>query len=256
MRKLALVVDTNDEDKKGKARIRILPEMRNMKEEYLPWATPQHRDRSGASKEKSYIHQVPEINSLVYCEVSDDWTTFEYTSEIPYIGAKYSYEENVDSILTSIEDLEEQTYPQPSYTATKDGTIQFINTDTGEQGLVHPSGTFLYIRPNGSVKVRSMETTLEILENGSIQVTGTNISFLFDNENKKFILTDVDNVEIGGASDFAVLFSPLKEILEKLLEHNHVAPTGPTTPAQESSGAPLSSLKSKLADLQSIIKTE
>jgi hypothetical protein len=70
------------------------------------------------------------------------------------------------------------------------------------------------------------------------------------------IFSNVESFEIGNASDFAVLFSPLKEILEKLLDHNHIAPTGPTMPAQESSGAPLSALKSRLENMKSIIQTD
>lgn len=256
MKKLALVIDNIDEEKKGKIKLRILPEMNALSEDHLPWAEPLINNRSGSSKETALIHHVPEIDSFVYCTVSEDWTSFYYIEESPSIASKYQYDESLELITTAIEDLEEQTYPQPSYSKTKDGSITFLNTETGEQGLVHPSGLFTHIRSNGTIKIKSMDTTVEILENGSIDIISSNISFLFDNENKKLILRDLENIEINGAEDFAVLFSPLKEILEKLLAHNHIAPTGPTTPAQESSGTPLSSLKSKLNDLKSVIKTD
>jgi hypothetical protein len=257
MKRLALVIDTNDSDKQGKIKLRILPEMNMMSEDHLPWAKPQIHSSYGLSKEEvTYSHNIPELNTLIYCDVSDDWTSFYYLDEIPYYGPGYSYEDTISSIQESIEDLEEQTYPQPSYQRTKDGTIAFHNTETGESGVVYSSGTYFYIRSDGTLKIKSGETSVEILENGSIQLTGSNVSFLFDNENKKLILTDVENLEVAGASDFAVLFSPLKEILEKLLDHNHIAPTGPTTPAQEASGTPLSALKSKINDMKSIIKTD
>ena len=256
MKKLAVVIEYNDEEKRGRVLVRILPEMSETPASLLPWAVPLNIDFSGTSKETGYTHQVPEISSFIYCDVSDDWTLFEYTKDIPYLGTKYSYDENLKIITDSVEDLEEQVYPQPSYRKTKDGSINFLNTETGEQGLVLPSGFYSHIRANGTVKIKSLETSIEILENGSIKYESSNISFNFDNEAKEFVLTGVDRVKIGSAGDVAVLFEPLKEILSKLLSHNHVAPSGPTTPAQEASGTPLSSLSPKLNNMKSIIHTD
>ncbi|NCB03783.1 MAG: hypothetical protein EOM67_16750, partial [Spirochaetia bacterium] len=199
MKRLALVIDTNDSDKQGKIKLRILPEMNMMSENHLPWARPQIHNSYGLSKEEgSYSHKIPELDTLVYCEVSDDWTSFYYLDEIPFYGPGYSYEDTLSFIQESIEELEEQTYPQPSYTKTKDGTVEFHNTETGESGIIYPSGTYFHVRSDGTLKVQSGETSVEILENGSIQLTGSNVSFLFDNENKKLILTDVENLEIAG----------------------------------------------------------
>ena len=43
------------------------------------------------------------------------------------------------------------------------------------------------------MKLTSLGTTLELMEDGSFSLSSENISFLFDNENKKLILTDVVN---------------------------------------------------------------
>lgn len=256
MRKMAKVIDNNDPDKIGRVLVQILPEMAELADNLLPWASPIYHDTSGLSPEGGFIHAVPELNTYVYCEVSEDWTEFDYVSDLPYNPTLYPYEETFEALGTAIEELEENTYPQPKFTKTQDGSVDFHNTETGERGFTHPSGAFVHVRSNGTMKLTSLGTTLELMEDGSFSLSSENISFLFDNENKKLILTDVVNMEIAGASDFAVLFTPLKEILEKLFDHNHVAPTGPTTPAQEPSGTPLSTLKSKLEDLKSIVKTD
>lgn len=257
MKRIALVIDNKDPNLTGKIKVRILPEMQNVSEDLLPWASPSFSYNFGLSNEEgNSIHKIPEQEFYIYCEISEDWTSFTYLEELPYSVNKYSYEDILELIQENIEELGEQEYPQPSYFKTKDGTISFKNTKTGEQGFFTNSEIKVHLREDGTLKLQAKDTSLEVLENGSVSLEAEGFKLLFDNDNKKLILTEVEELEIGGASDVAVLFGPLKEILEKLLDHNHVAPTGPTTPAQESSGTPLSSLKGKLQDLKSIIKTD
>jgi hypothetical protein len=230
------VLDNNDPDKTGKIQVKIYPELENLSDSDQPWAKPSLLNPSGLSLEELQKHEVPEIDSLVEVEVSEDWVTFYYTIKSPYFEAVYDYDTLLSEISDVIEDLGEQTYPQPRMYKTADGNITFHNTETGEKGSIFPSGTFIHISDTGNVTVKNGELLFSV-----------NVD-----ENKVFI-QGMDSIEFGEAADSLALFTPLKEILEKLLDHNHIAPTGPTTPAQEPSGTPLSSSKSKLNDIESTI---
>lgn len=257
MRRLAIVVDNKDPDKQGKVLLKILPEFSTFSDDKLPWATPKFNSPFGLLIEDGgNIHKIPEVDSYVYCDISEDWTSFQYSEEIPYLLSVYSYDDVLDIIKNSIDELGDNEYPQPFYEKTKDGSILFRNTDTGELGFISPSGFSFHLKEDGSFEIRTEKTFFRIGDKGEIVMESDGFSLTLDSENKKLIIDDIDKVEIGGASDVAVLFEPLKEILEKLLDHNHIAPTGPTTPAQEASGALLSVLKSKIQNMKSIINTD
>lgn len=231
------VINNIDPDEKGKVQVRIFPELLDVSDNHLPWASPNIRTN---------IHSIPKEGSFIFVEINEDWTDFSYNQQSPYVSAMYPYEkikENVDSASNS----GSHKYPQPTALLMEDGSTYFHNEETGECGLIHSSGVHIILKDDGS---------FSMVQDGKIDL-------VYDASKKEFKIKDITDIELpdltslilGEGSDSLVLFETLKEILEKLLDHNHIAPTGPTLPAQESSGTPLSVQKSKLFKMKSEIVT-
>lgn len=220
--RIAKVLDINDPEKKGKVKVRILPELNGVLEDSLPWIGPETKSDTGSSSGIG-THNVPDLNSHIEVKIVNKyWTEIYYTYSSP--NSEESLYETVVSEL-NIEELTPPTYPQPSFKRTKDGTIFFHDTETGDVGLQHSSGLYVLISSDGSLYVRSL---------GDISFKGATF-------------------QIGEGSDSVVLFTPLEEVLIALLDHKHTAPSGPTTPAEKSNKSPLSSLKSKLKNMKSTV---
>ena len=117
--------------------------MAELADNLLPWASPIYHGLD--SPRRGFIHAVPELNTYVYCEVSEDWTEFDYVSASPIIRC-IPTRETFEALGTAIEELEENTYPQPKFTKTQDGSVDFHNTETGERGFTHPSGAFVHVK--------------------------------------------------------------------------------------------------------------
>lgn len=229
MRRIGRVVDNKDPKEIGRLLIRIYPELESLEDDSLPWVLPRVETNS---------HSIPPIGSFVFVEVSKDWTVFFYERIGPPISSRYPYK-SIKESLEEMEGLETQEYPQPIAIQREDGSIFFHNEDTGESGLKHSSGMQILLKKDGS---------FSLFQKGKIDLK-------FDSSGSKMTIEGIDNIEIGGGGDSLVLYETLSEILDKLLTHNHIAPTGPTLPAQESSGSPLSTLKGKLSQMKSKILT-
>lgn len=162
----AEVIDNNDPDKKGKIKVRIMPEMESFSDDMLPWVAV-YSNECG-SYENIGEHKIFEKGSLIRVIVED-----EFYKKIRYISDDYIEDFYVyDSLdLTSITELESQTYPQPYFKITKDGAIEFHNTDTGEKGILFKSGGYIihdkngkiFIKPNSKIKIYNDTTSLKLI---------------------------------------------------------------------------------------------
>lgn len=225
LNRIAQVVDNRDPESLGRVKVRIFPEFETLEENALPWAEPMNEDDSCMPGENVGTFRIPEENSFIVVEIDSTWQEFHYSGRTPNRKREGVYQ-NIVNDLTGKVDVD-ATAPQPLHLMrSKDGVIAYHNTDTGEMGIVGKNGTFVSFDSDGNVVLGS---------NGKSKLTfdGTTLTF-----------------EGATNSGTIALFDSLKEILEKLLSHNHVAPNGPTTPAQESNGTPLSSLKSKLNEME------
>lgn len=233
IRRIARIEDNNDPEKYGRVRARIFPEFESLDKESLPWSYPYiEGDVCIPGKNTGFLN-IPEIGSYVIVLIDPTWQEFRYTGISP-AGKKSSGDKsiatNITEELTNLVDGVDVTYPQPLYLLrTKDGAIAYHNTDNGEMGIVSSNGIFLRYDSSGNFIMGSKD--------GSRMTLGTDGSLKFSGK-------------ANGDSSF-VLFEPLKEILEKLLNHIHVAPNGPTTAAQEANGTPLSTLKGNLSEMES-----
>ena len=149
----AKVIDTVDPDKEGKVKVQVLPEMKDVKSDDLfPWAKP-YKVLSG-TQENVGKHEIPEIDSIVTVYVKDDkWVDFYYLDG-EYISGLYPYSK-WDDIKSDMSEIASTNYPQPNFTAYKDGTVIFNNTESGDIGIYHSSGKYIVIDADGKVFIDS-----------------------------------------------------------------------------------------------------
>ncbi len=266
------VIDNLDEDQLGKVQVRIIPEMNSIEDDKLPWVMPRITGTPGL-QEGVGKHSVPEIESIVTVFISEDWQTFEFTSEAPRVTDWYPYakfEEDFD-----IADMEEAPeYPEPHFTRTPDGTIVFHNQTTGDIGIQHPTGLYvladkdgnLFVKFINKVKISNIDEDISVIVDGeeelieakmkevTLSLTSDSATVVaptitFEGEElvatTPSVLLDGDTevtgeMAVAGAGDNASLFTPLEKVLNALLSHIHIAPSGPTSPASGSDMVPLS----------------
>ena len=229
--RIGQVVDNKDPDKLGRVKTRIYPEFDTLEEDSLPWVEPMNEDDICIPSDSTGVgsFRIPEIDSFIIVEIDSTWQEFHYSGLTPN-RKRTDIHTNIADKLSEYIDGVGVEYPQPLYLLrTKDGAIAYHNTDTGELGIVNKNGVYLRYDSDGNFEMGSKDgSKIKLGTDGSLNFSG----------------------HTNGDSSL-VLYEPLKEILEKLLDHIHVAPNGPTTSAQESNGTPLSSLKGDLEKMVS-----
>lgn len=241
----------------GKVKVRVFPEMKDLKDSDLPWASPIYTSHDGITFDGSgsSIGIVPEKDSMIVVSVDTTWTTFLYDGKVPEDTSRYGYSDGKSGIMdtltgtSGIPDLDSTTsdYPNPMFKKFNDGAIMFRNTSNGELGYYVPNGTsgyaYFLMKADGSFYYAKRTSKDD----------PSPISITLDTGNKKIEMKGIETIWFGDHDDYMTLFTPLKEILEQLLVHIHVSPHGQTTPAMDSSLKPLSTLKPKLNDMKSKI---
>lgn len=229
IRRIAKIEDNKDPKEFGRVKARIFPEFESLDVGSLPWATPFIEGDVCIPGENTGFFNIPEIGSYVIVLIDPTWQEFRYTGISP-ARERTDLATNITEELSNYVEDVNVTYPQPLYLLrTKDGAIAYHNTDNGEMGIVNSNGIFLRYDSLGNFIMGSKD--------GSKMTLGTDGTLKFSGKTN------------GDSS--LVLFEPLKGILEKLLNHIHVAPNGPTTAAQEENGTPLSTLEGNLQEMES-----
>lgn len=195
MIRMAKVLDINDQDKEGKIKVRIFPEFNDLPEKDLPWAQPM----MSSYEEQSLI---PVLNSFLYIEINDDWTRFLYIDSVPFIISHYAYND-IKEVLNSISEISSFDYPDPDFRRNPNGFIEFYNKKNKETGFIHPSGTFVVFKENGDYYIKNPDMFEMHFSEGQVEIK------------------NVSSIKLGDSSDSAVLYSPLKDILDSIKSHTH-----------------------------------
>ena len=225
--RIAKVEDNRDPEQLGRVKVRIYPEFESLDVVSLPWADPFIEDTC-LPGETAGSFRIPEQGSFIIVLIDPTWQEFSYTGVTPVRERKDLF----NQITNELSNLTDATvsYPQPIHLLkTKDGAIAYHNSDTGELGIVNKEGIHLLYDSQGNFKLgKKNGFNLIVKANGEFSFKGT----------------------VNSEESTLVLYKPLKDILEKLLDHVHVAPNGPTTAAQESNGTPLSVLRANLSTME------
>jgi len=182
----AIVIEYDDSqfdgNKLSRIQVRILPEMKDVKNKDLPWIEP-FSNSIGVSTD-CREHKVPDVDSQVYVLVLDNyWQTIRYLSGF-FINGFAGYEKWENDISSEISDIDSQTYPQPNeFKIFKDGSAYFRNTETGEFGYYNVNGTYTVFDSDGNyyiygkdkgIKIYNDKTIFEILDTGELNINVDN----------------------------------------------------------------------------------
>lgn len=238
----AKVIDNNDKDKKGKVQVQILPEFNNVLDpSILHWAKPYY-DKAGGSMSAGE-HNPPEKDSYIKVIIEDKyWKEVFYLDE-EYIDGNNSYQ-LLDQWSSMFPDMQTPVYPNPRFTKYKEGTVVFRNSETGELGLLHKSGTYIYFDDQGKIKIDSLGQDIEIkCNNAKIEATADAgikcnnalIESTIDTEIKCVNANINASAEIklgGDSATNSVVFNGtglnLSSLLTFLVAHVHDSPQAPT----------------------------
>lgn len=188
----AVVIDNNDPDKKGKVKVRILPEMLDFKEADLPWVGIYSMSMGQNADYGEHIVLENDSNIRVLIE---DWP---FLKRIRYISDDYLEQQYIYTAFstTGVSEIGTQTYPQPSFKCYKDGTIDFHNSETGEHGVFFKDGGYFLVDATGNIYCNSKTKEIKAYNN-----------------NGYMKLTSSGNIELNGNADNVVTYADLNTAL-------------------------------------------
>ena len=184
----AKVEDINDPDQKGRIQVRVLPQLKDVRKDLLPWYDP----FEGTSTSEEMSFNPPKTGSLVLVKV----TSSTFKSGFYYSGVHtrnlFDYDV-VSSSLSNIDEISDTSYPNVKFRLLEDGSIMFNNTNTGDLGIFHNTGSYSIIRFNGSLINYSVEAirsyndnaSVEMKSNGHVDYDCTQINF--NGDSKSFV---------------------------------------------------------------------
>jgi len=162
----AKVIDIDDKDKKGKIKIQVLPELKDVQVKDLPWALP----FSSFNSSSVFSNSPLEVNSLIWVLIDPLWKRFYY------IGNMYFYNlfdfDSVKNVLDSASEISNKDYKNLSFRMFQDGGLEFHNNSTGEHGFIHKSGSYSIFDKDGKIYFSGKNITLKD-DNGNVIETTT-----------------------------------------------------------------------------------
>ena len=192
----AQIIDNVDPDEKGLYQIRILPEMIDVEDDLLPWV-PLYQMGNGFSSE-TISYNVLEIDSFVKV-IIEDWP---HLRQIRVISNDYIEGLFTRPDLSGISEISEQTYPQPSYTIYKDGSISFHNSETGEHGFLYANGGYFLIDENGNTYVNTLDKETKIYnDKGSINLKNDGSVEIKSQKDLTLAISSNTKIETTGNTD-------------------------------------------------------
>jgi hypothetical protein len=180
IKRKAIVVDNVDADKKDRLKLRILPELKDVDDYKLPIVLPLY----GTGNKDSVNRVIPEIDSIIYVELDDDFTvrSMRYKYNVSVLdNTKYDdIKTNVDAITDIVSTYD---YPQPNeYFKFKDGSYSFRNTETGEFVFCHNSGVYTIYDEDGNITTYTKDKHFKVYNDKlSLELKDTG-DYLFTNE--------------------------------------------------------------------------
>lgn len=235
----AYVIDIDDEEKKGRVKIKIFPEFEKIEDTDLPWAVPFNNQNS----ENCLTNDLPEQDSTILVLVDKYFKRFYYLTNA-YFQKIFDYakaEEVFDFVDTTELD---KTYKDIKFRLFKDGSLEFHNNNDGSHGFIQSTKSWQIFDKEGNIHqhvnddahilVGRYDTTIKIEKEKNIRLHANDDSSWIN------ILND-GNIEINGNERKMVKYEELVDCIKQHLNsengHTHICPacganTSPPTPIE------------------------
>lgn len=170
----ASVISIDDPSQRSKIQIRVLPELKDVSPELLPWAIPFFSVQGGTTLSQD----LPEVGSTIRCLVNKSWKRFYYLPnrffENLFDFSKISTKLTTLGVSTGYKDLKFRLY--------SDGGLEFHNNSTGEHGFLHKSGSYQIFTASGEIKINGGPSSKILITNGVTDLK-TELNTLLDKLN-------------------------------------------------------------------------
>lgn len=165
----AKVIDINDPDQKGKIKIKILPHMKDIEENLLPWYDP----FLGTGNNQELSFSPPEVGTNIFVIVESTSFRNGFYLSPTHIEGFFDYS-GIKSSLNSVTELSSNNYPEIEFKRFNTGTIIFHNKINGDIGLLHSSGTYQIIDSNGYFYINQKDGNEITCNNTGIKIEDSN----------------------------------------------------------------------------------
>jgi|WetSurMetagenome_2_1015567.scaffolds.fasta_scaffold03945_6 hypothetical protein len=208
----ATVIDIDDTDKKGKVKVKIMPDLMDVEDDLLPWAIP----FNSLNSTTIFSNDLPEVDSVIRVLVTSNWQRVYYLQN-RFFENLFNFD-TVDTQLSTITEINNKEYKNLVFRMYLDGGLDFHNNDSGEHGIINKNGSYIFFDKDGKIIINS---------NDEITV----------NTSEKVIING-STIEFNGDSNNLTLYTELKAAIDGLItqlnSHTHMvvsigSPTGPAS---------------------------
>ena len=149
----AIVTSVEDPEELGRVQLRVLPELSEHEEAYLPWCFPESSGIHGKS------FGLPQVGQAVSCIVwTKLWCEITYLPMVIRKPKEHPFQDWMDNQRSLLDDMandpEEKDLVVKQYS---DDFSEYHDVGNSEHGFVHPSGTYVSIDKDGTAWMKGVK---------------------------------------------------------------------------------------------------
>jgi hypothetical protein len=163
-----IVIDIDDPDKKGKIKIRVLPDLKNVNDNLLPWFSPFISRNSTSIMSNDLL----EVGSKVRVLIRKDYQRGYYLSNMYFYGL-FNFD-TISKKLSSSGLINNIDYKNLVFRLYLDGGLEFHNNSTGEHGYIHKSGSIYFIDKDGYYHSKDFKSNEIVTSSTGIDLNDAN----------------------------------------------------------------------------------
>lgn len=142
------VLSLEDPLQKGRIQVKLLPEMKDIKDSNCPWFEP-FEGNCGDNEMSS--KNLPEVGSLVWM-LADSKFYHKYYLPFKYnIKGKYEFSK-VSKLLGYVSNIDKE-YKNIQFTLYEDGSLSFHNRSDGSHGFIKDLSSFFIMDSSGNIQI-------------------------------------------------------------------------------------------------------